>query len=247
MKRVLITNDDGVSSQSVAILAEAFCEVGEVIVVAPDSERSCSSHSLTLNSTIKLTKAEKKEKYLEVAISGTPVDCVKFGIQKYGDFDIIVSGINNGGNIGYHLFYSGTVAAAMEGAMYNIPSMALSMEISFGRPDYAFAAKYSVNLAKKLFESPLPKGSALNVNFPDISQSEINGTLVTHQGDFRFDDIFEKQGEVYKLAGNVPPHVAGKSSDLNALREGFVSITPIQTDLTNHHLYRSLKHLEIEL
>jgi len=245
--KILITNDDGVSSASLAMLAEELCRLGEVVVVAPDSERSCSSHSLSLNSDIQVSSKVKKEHYLEVAISGTPVDCVKFGIQQYGDFDLLLSGINDGGNIGYHLFYSGTVAAALEGAMYGLPSIAFSMERDIGKPDYPFAVKFASKVSGMVLREPLPNGSALNINFPDIPQSEIKGALVTHQGDFRFDDIFEKNGEMYSLAGKIPFHTPGKSSDFNAINEGFVSITPIHTDLTNHHLYRTLKHFELEI
>jgi len=245
--KILITNDDGVSSTSLGMLAEELCKLGEVVVVAPDSERSCSSHSLSLNSDIHVSSKINKLNYLEVAISGTPADCVKFGIQQYGGFDLILSGINDGGNVGYHLFYSGTVAAALEGTMYGVSSIALSMERKIGKPDYPFAVRFASKISGMVLREPLSKGSALNINFPDIPESEIKGTMVTHQGDFRFDDIFEKNGEKYSLSGKIPFHTAGKSSDFNAVNEGFVSITPIHTDLTNHHLYRTLKHFESEI
>ncbi len=247
MKKILVTNDDGVFSPSLAVLSNELSKLGSVVVVAPDSERSCSSHSISLKTDIEVSSIKERDKYLEVALSGTPVDCVKFGVQNYGPFSLVVSGINNGANLGYHVFYSGTVAAALEGAMFGISSVALSMDISHNKPDLAFAAEFSKEISAKVLKKPLPYASALNINFPDIPKASIKGALLTHQGDFRLNDIFEKNGEAYSLLGLVPPHSPARNSDFHVIREGYISITPIHADITSHHMYGLLRDFEVDL
>ena len=187
------------------------------------------------------------------AASGTPADCVKLGIKSIMKKrpDLVVSGINLGGNLGYNVLYSGTVSGATEGALLGIPSLAISLD-TFKKPDFTAAAAFSVKLAGMMKRTKLPPGTLLNVNLPNVPAGKLKGVRVTNQSRTSFNDWFDKRQDphgntYYWMTGDFKPKDADQASDLNALRAGYVSVTPIQFDLTNYKFITELENWEIKL
>ena len=232
---ILLTNDDGIHSAGLQALADKLQELGRVVVVAPDRERSAIGHALTLHSPL------RAEEIMEDrwAVSGTPTDAVNLGIhgllqQKP---DLVVSGINKGGNMGDDLTYSGTVAAAMEATLMGVPAMAVSLSSkSFKYSDFAGAAETALSLSKIIFEHGLPADTFINVNVPDVSP---RGIQVTRQGKRIYEDAVvqncDPRGRNYYWigAGQLDfQHLEG--TDFHAVHNGYVSVTPLHLDLTNY-------------
>lgn len=244
MARILVTNDDGIYSEGIRKLAAALREVGEVVIVAPDREQSAASHALTLNRPLRLLKLEEKE----WIVDGTPSDCVNLAVLsllKGSRPDIVVSGINFGPNLGDDVTYSGTISAAFEGALLNIPSIAFSSLVgehfSFDR-GAAFAAELTSILLR---QKPDP-GIILNVNFPP---SEFTGVKVTRLGKRIYSEgVIERLDprgrKYYWIGGEEPTWFPGENTDFEAVQNGFVSITPLHLDLTHHDSIPRLKPLE---
>ncbi|HEX9163820.1 MAG TPA: 5'/3'-nucleotidase SurE [Thermoanaerobaculia bacterium] len=244
MARILVTNDDGIYSEGIRKLAAALREVGEVVIVAPDREQSAASHALTLNRPLRLLKLEEKE----WIVDGTPSDCVNLAVLsllKGSRPDIVVSGINFGPNLGDDVTYSGTISAAFEGALLNIPSIAFSSLVgehfSFDR-SAAFAAELTSILLR---QKPDP-GIILNVNFPP---SEFTGVKVTRLGKRIYSEgVIERLDprgrKYYWIGGEEPTWFPGENTDFEAVQNGFVSITPLHLDLTHHDSIPRLKPLE---
>jgi len=244
---ILITNDDGIYAEGIYALAVALKKAGNVTVVAPDTQRSAVGHAITITDPLRVTEARRNGKFFGYAASGTPADCVKLGIKAIMKKrpDLVVSGINLGGNQAYNILYSGTVSGATEGALLGIPSMAVSLD-TFKNPDFAPSAEFAVKVARQMARRPLPKGTLLNVNLPNLPAKKIKGVRVTNQSRTCFNDWFEKRTDphgntYYWMTGDYEPKDADKASDLNALRAGYVSVTPIQFDLTD---YKFLSELE---
>lgn len=234
MSTILITNDDGIHSPGLMALKNALAPLGRVIVVAPDRDNSAISHALTMNRPLRLYKHDQDVFMLD----GTPTDCVSIGLSKVLERppDLLVSGINSGPNIGDDITYSGTVSAAIEGTMYAVPSMAVSMA---GEPPYAYAKAESIirDLARKVMEYGLPANTLMNVNIPDVR--ELKGIRITRQGrriwKQAVHEVQDPRGRVhYWIGGGTPLLDSGKDTDVQVLAEGFVSISPIHLDLTNH-------------
>jgi 5'-nucleotidase len=241
---ILITNDDGIYAEGIYALATAMKKVGNVTVVAPDTQRSAVGHAITISDPLRVTTANRSREFFGYAASGTPADCVKLGIKSIMKKkpDLVVSGINLGGNTAYNILYSGTVSGATEGALLGIPSMAVSLD-TFVKPDFAPAAEYAVRLARLLQKRELPKGTLLNVNVPYLPAKKIK---VTTQSRTCFNDWFDKRTDphgrtYYWMTGDFEPEDKDNRSDFNAMRAGYVSVTPIQFDLTN---YAFLEELE---
>ncbi len=240
--KIMVTNDDGIHSQGLVTLADALRSIAEVWVVAPDREMSAVSHSLTLHKPLRV-KEIASQCY---SVSGTPTDCVNLGVNSILKVnpDLIVSGINKGGNLGGDTVYSGTVAAAREGTMLGIPSFAISLVAG---KDFKFqtGAAFAVRLAKHLLKNGLPKGTFLNVNIPN---NEIDGNTpyrITRQGKrFRVGSIVEKvdpRGEKYYWFGNSNMDFEEiKDSDSKAIAQNCISITPLCLDLTDYSLIEEL-------
>lgn len=250
--RILISNDDGIFAQGIRALADAIASNGyEVIVVAPDRERSATGHGLTLHQPIRadLIEGVFHEKVTAWSCSGTPSDCVKLALSailKDHPPDFVLSGINQGSNLGTDILYSGTVSAAMEGTMEGITSIALSLS-SFTLREFQPGANYAVKLIKQLTENPLPEPTLLNVNIPPVPESEIQGVKITRQGIRRYTEHFQKRLDprgksYYWLAGELveeveqPEHIylpPDLPTDVQANKENYITITPLQYNLTD--------------
>ncbi|WP_353931659.1 5'/3'-nucleotidase SurE [Okeanomitos corallinicola TIOX110] len=248
--KLLISNDDGIYALGIRTLANTLAEAGhEVSVVSPDRERSATGHGLTLHQPI---RAEIVEAVFHPSINawacdGTPSDCVKLALWALLDSppDLVVSGINQGANLGTEILYSGTVSAAMEGMIEGIPSIALSLT-SYDHKDFQPAAKFAKLLVDQIAAQPVKDLMLLNVNIPPVSWEEIVGVTITRQGIRRYTDVFDKRVDprgktYYWLTGEVledvepPPGLnvaANVPIDVEVIRKNFISITPLQYNLT---------------
>ncbi len=245
--RILLTNDDGINAPGLAALHKELIKIGEVSVVAPDSEKSAVGHAITLSDPLRVWNFEKNGEFFGYAIKGTPADCVKIAywalLEKKPE--LVVSGINLGSNSGMNVIYSGTVSAATEGTILNIPSFAISLT-TFTNPDFTYAAKFAAKLAKIVYEKGLPQGTFLNVNVPPAKEEEIRGVAITRQGKAAYMEHFDKRIDP---ANRVYYWLTGKKvkieEDLNvddfAILKNYVSITPIHYDLTNYRYLDELK------
>jgi len=245
---ILVSNDDGIHSEGIAALAEALRALGEVVIVAPDRERSAVSHSLTLHRPLRVEELGAGR----YAVNGTPTDCVNLAINGILPRrpTLVVSGINKGANLGDDVTYSGTVSAAMEGTLLGVPSLAISL---LGRGEFRFdaAARFSRRLATWVIERGLPPDTLLNVNVPAPADAQpdgdgVRGFALTRMGRRRYGDaIVEKVDprgrKYYWIAGEEVPFVAEEGTDFHAIHQGLISVTPIHMDLTN---YRTLDALE---
>jgi 5'-nucleotidase len=239
---ILVTNDDGVHSPGLASLASTLSDLGQVVIVAPDRERSAIGHALTLHSPLR-AELIKSDIY---AVDGTPTDCVNLGI--HGLFnarpDLVVSGINRGANMGEDVTYSGTVSAAMEATLMGVPAFAVSLDMLNGeQSDYAAAAFFAKDLAAKIVRHGLPNDTFLNVNVPAGTPL---GTKITRQGKRRYDDMIVEKVDprgrkYYWIGGGQCQFEEIPGSDFLALAEGYISVTPLHLDLTNYRSFESLR------
>ncbi len=251
MPLILVTNDDGINSQGIRTLSKALQSVGEVYIVAPEREQSAVGHALTLHRPLKSEKISNKTYF----INGTPTDCIILGVNKLlpQKPDLIVSGINNGGNMGDDITYSGTVAAAIEGTLCGILSIAISfvrkaqsniVYYNKGALRFQKAAQFAQRLAKQVFEKGLPADTFLNVNVPDTTR--IKGIRLTRQGKRVYDnsiqEMLDPRGRKHFWIGSdTPVWQSGEDSDFEAVKNGFISVTPVHLDLTN---YKALKYMK---
>lgn len=247
--RFLVSNDDGVQSPGLEALAEALARLGEVTVVAPDSERSAFSSALTLDRPLR--PVQQANGFW--AVNGTPADCVHLALNGFLDFepDIVVSGINAGANLGDDTLYSGTVAAAMEGRFLGKTGIAVSLAGAHGKgygiESYRPAAQMVVRLIKSWPRLALPPRTILNVNVPDIPLEEIRGFQVSRLGHReRSKDVLAQQDprgrRVYWIGISGNPADAGEGTDFHAVNEACVSVTPLLTDLTRHDALQDVSH-----
>ena len=249
---ILVTNDDGMFAPGIRQLVEITRHMGEVIVVAPNSPQSAKGHAVTLADPIRLNRVHVFEGIEAYECSGTPVDCVKLAkniLLKKRRIDLCVSGINHGSNASINILYSGTLSAAMEASIEGIDSIGFSLE------DYSLHANFeqSVPWVKRIIEHVLNVGlessKLLNVNIPHPSLGPIRGMRICRQAEGRWEEEFvegvDPRGEkFYWLKGNFSTHDTGPGTDINALREGYISIVPSLHDLTHHRAIPSLKSLE---
>lgn len=235
--RILVTNDDGIQTEGIERLSRGLQEIGDVTVVAPRTEQSAVSRSITFRTPLRVfpCTAPVKNSY---AVTGTPADCVFLALHHFLDDppDLLVSGINTGPNLGDDILYSGTVAGALEGALTGVPSIAISVG-SFQGQRYDTAAQWLVNFLK---ESPLelPGKTCLNINVPCCDISELAGWRMTHQGHTHYvQDVVKRTDpfgrEYFWLGGEVPKGISDPGSDFEAVAQGYVSVTPLGMDLTN--------------
>lgn len=234
--RILISNDDGYLAPGLRCLADTLASLGEVIVVAPDRDRSGASNSLTLRAPIRPRTAENGF----IFVDGTPTDCVHLAITGLLDPepDIVVSGINAGANLGEDVIYSGTVAAAMEGRLLGLTAIAVSLASGRCR-HFDTAAQVAVRLVRRLAERPLDSKVILNVNVPDVPAGALRGLRATRLGHrHRAEPVIrmsDPRGEsIYWVGPSGAEQDAGPGTDFDALRAGFVSVTPLHVDLTRH-------------
>lgn len=234
--RILLSNDDGYLAPGLATLAEALSGLGEIIVVAPEQNRSGASNSLTLDRPMFMKTAANGFHY----VNGTPTDCVHLAVSGLLSFtpDIIVSGINLGANMGDDTLYSGTVAAATEGYLFGIPAIAISLT-SFEGKHFKTAGKVARDLVERYIRQPINEPVLLNVNVPDIPLEELQGIELTrlgrrHKAEPLVQSVSPRNEAVYWIGAAGAAADAGPGTDFNAIERGFVSITPLQIDLTHN-------------
>jgi len=236
--RVLLTNDDGIHAPGLKALYEELKRDFQVHIVAPDSERSAVGHAITLTSPLRVQEVFKHGSFFGYGVKGTPADCVKIAVQELLEAapDVILSGINLGANVGVNVLYSGTVSAATEGAFLGIPSAAISLDIRTN-PDFRFAARFGIEIIRFIREHGLRERTALNVNIPAVPPEKLEGVSFTRQGVARFREKFERRidprGNVYYwLSGETPLEEGNPDADARALKQNWITITPISYDLT---------------
>lgn len=245
--RILVTNDDGIHAPGLKILEEIANGLSkDVWIVAPEHEQSGASHSLTLTQPLRLRKISSRK----FAVRGTPTDCVMMGvheIMKDKRPALLLSGVNRGSNLGEDVTYSGTVAAAMEGTLLGIPSIALSQKLSPGHPvKWATTSHHAPKVIRKLLKKGWPKGVLININFPDVTSESVKGVQITRQGqrdltDLMLDHRIDARGVPYYWIGF--RHENGRSpkgTDIRAVDDGYIAVSPLQLDLTHTSSMRAL-------
>jgi 5'-nucleotidase len=244
---ILLSNDDGITSDGIVALREALADLDEIWVVAPDRDQSAVSHSLTLHRPLRIESVGPRA----FAIDGTPTDCVNLAINRIlaERPRLVVAGINRGANLGDDVTYSGTVSAAMEATLLGVPAIAVSL-VARDQFDFSAAAAFARRLAIAVLRDPLPPDTLLNVNVPDGPAERITGFALTHQGKRRYSDaIVEKVDprgkKYYWIGGGEADFVAAEGTDFSAVHSGLVSITPLHLDLTNYASLRALERLEV--
>ncbi len=250
--KILISNDDGITANGIRCLSEVLAQNNEVYIIAPDRERSAAGHSLTLHTPIRVDEVEPFGNIKRAWITtGTPGDCIKIGINAILSAneqpDIIISGINHGPNLGADILYSGTVSCAMEGAMLGVPSIAVSLASMHYEPDnFRFSAKFINALLPKLSQFTFPKKSLLNINIPALDEDDISGVAITELGRKMFTDNYEKRidprGKVYYwMAGELITEPVDANTDIAAVRNNKISITPVTYEMTNENTMSDLE------
>ena len=248
--RVLVTNDDGVQADGLFALQKALRTIADVTVVAPERPRSAAGHAITLHKPLRMNPVRLRDDTPAFAASGTPSDCATLGVVEamQGNVDLAVSGINHGPNLGWDVHYSGTVSAATEASINGAPAVAVSVATWDADVHWDGAARFAVTLALYLQQNPLPPFVILNVNVPNLPASEIKGVRVTVQGHRQYVDRVERRTDpqghpYYWLGGSLAEEAAGaeEGSDVRAVAEGYISVTPLHLDLTAHRLLPSLR------
>jgi len=244
---ILITNDDSISAKGIASLVNAMSKLGEILVVAPDKPQSGMGHAITIHSPLRLMKSNQFQNIQSYTCSGTPVDCVKLAIYEILKRrpDLLVSGINHGSNASTNVLYSGTMSAAIEGAIEGIPSIGFSLLDHDADADFDAASEYAHTIAKGVLANKLQSGVCLNVNIPKGKKSELKGMKICRQGRAFWEDSFDKRkdpsgGDYYWLTGKFEATDKGEDTDMWALEHKFVSVVPTQFDMTAHHLISQL-------
>ena len=247
--RILVTNDDGIHAPGLKVLEEIAREISDhVWVIAPETEQSGSSHSLSLALPLRLREISERR----YAVQGTPTDCVAMGVRHViadQQVDLVLSGVNRGSNISDDVTYSGTIAAAMEGTLLGVPSIALSQAVgnTSKSAKWSTARTHGPTVIRKLLQFRWPKDVLINVNFPDIGQEAIKGINVTRQGhqdisDLYIDQRIDARGIPYFWIGLRGAYGdPSEDSDLVAIRNGYISVTPLHLDLTHDETYRTLQ------
>ncbi len=246
--KILLTNDDGIYAQGIGAMKKALEGLSEMVVVAPDTEQSGVGHSITLAHPLRVRQVYIDGEFFGYGISGSPADCVKLAVMEIvkGQPKLVVSGINLGSNTGIHVLYSGTVAAAIEGAVLGIPSIALSLDVS-GFPDLEYAATIARDIINVLLKHDLPRGSLINVNFPSMKREEIKGIRITKQYSYSFEENIDRRKDpagktYYWLVGGKEITVQESGTDIEAIRQGYISVTPLKFDLTNQALMQEISN-----
>ncbi|MEO8605874.1 MAG: 5'/3'-nucleotidase SurE [bacterium] len=245
--RILISNDDGIRAAGIRALEAALAPLGDVWVVAPDREQSAASHSLSLYRPLRVEQLDERH----FAVDGTPTDSVNLainGIMKPKP-DLVVSGINHGGNLGDDVTYSGTVSAAMEGTLLGIPSIAVSL-VSRQATDFAPAAEFAARLVGVVCQRGLPRDTLLNVNVPALPADQLLGFRITRQGKRRYGDAIvehlDPRGrKYYWIGGEDLGFVPDEGTDCSTVASGYISVTPLHLDLTNHASIAALTEMTL--
>ncbi|HBI01006.1 5'/3'-nucleotidase SurE [Flavobacterium sp. UBA2787] len=252
---ILVTNDDGISAPGIRALIDVMKQLGDVVVVAPDSPQSAMGHAITINNTLFINKvnfdSEVKEEY---SCSGTPVDCVKLAVNEIlkQKPDLCVSGVNHGSNSSINVIYSGTMSAAVEAGIEGIPAIGFSLLDYDWNADFEPIKNSIKTIASQVLENGLPDGVILNVNFPKLKEKDLKGMKVCRQAKAFWKEEFDKrktpQGkDYYWLTGEFINQDKGEDTDEWALANGYISIVPVQFDLTAHHAIQKLNTYKFNL
>jgi 5'-nucleotidase len=254
---ILVTNDDGVHAPGLAALAAGLKKLGKVTVFAPDKNWSASGHVKTLHRPLRVWKTKLDDGSDAMTTDGAPSDCVGLVVLGLVDekLDLVVSGINPLANLGHDVTYSGTVTAAMEAAIRGLPGLALSLnsDREHNRElDYRPAAEIGLQISRQVMEHRLPEGVLLNINVPDSPLKEIKGIKITQQGQRVYREVLIRREDphgrdYYWIGGDSPTGVLDPGTDFHALEEGFVSITPLQLDLTAHNHRGVIEMMKLDI
>lgn len=245
---ILATNDDGIRARGLTALTEALSGIGRVVVVAPEQEQSASSHAITLDKPLRINEYKPDR----LGVSGTPTDCVLLAVRGIleSEPDLIVSGINHGPNMGEDVNYSGTVAAAIEGNILGIPSIAVSI-VSWEPAHFDVAADASRYLAEKMLKQEVPRSTIWNVNIPDLPGNEIRGMRITKLGSRVYKDVIVKKKDprgknYFWIGGEDPGWSIEENTDFAAVSAGYISVTPLQIDITDYKSVVELNKWKLE-
>lgn len=245
---ILVTNDDGITAPGIRNLVSFMNEIGDVVVVAPNSPQSGKGHAITINSTLTYEEISLDGAQKDFSLSGTPVDCVKFALDKVltRKPDLVVSGINHGANSSINVIYSGTMSAAVEAGVEGLQAIGFSLLDFSWDADFSQAKEYIQNIVRKVLENPLPNGIVLNVNIPNLPKEEIKGIKVCRQANAKWEESFDERinphgKKYYWLTGYFNNMDESEDADETALANGFISVVPVKFDLT---AYEHIKNLE---
>jgi len=244
---IFITNDDSLISKGIASLVEAARPFGDIVVIAPDKPQSGMGHAITIHNILRLYPSPIFEGIEAYSCTGTPVDCVKLGISEvvHRKPDLLLSGINHGANTSTNVLYSGTMSAAVEGAMTGIPSIGFSLDDFDHEADFSAAGVVAQKLIPAVLKSGLPKGVCLNVNIPKVSPEELKGIKVCRQAYAFWEDRFDKRTDqfgnpYYWLTGSFDAREEAEDTDLYLIEHGYATVVPTQFDLTAHDTIHQL-------
>lgn len=250
---ILITNDDGINAEGIKALALSLQTLGTVFVVAPDREKSATGHGITVHHPLRVHKTNTfGENVYSWCVDGTPADCVKLALQGLLDEtpDLVVSGINYGPNLGTDVLYSGTVSAAIEGIIHDIPSVAISLAC-WNEPDFSYAAKFANKICRMVLDNKLTCDTLLNVNVPPVTEEMVKDVVITKLGNRRYENCIEKRIDprgrtYYWMAGEICDINNEAGTDIAALEENKISVTPIHFDLTNYKIMEEVRNWGIK-
>jgi len=251
--RILLVNDDGIHAPGLAALKAEMSTMGTVTVSAPDVERSAAGHSITLDKPLRVREVYVGNEFLGYGVDGSPADCVKIGLSEIlrGKPDLVLSGVNLGANVGINVLYSGTVAAALEGAILGLTSFAVSLAGS-KKPDFAGAAKAASKVVRRLMQMDPPAGSLFNINVPACPPEEIKGVRFARQCTVSYDDGFimrtdPRGGKYFWMTGELKRQCVEPDTDTALLDAGFVTVTPLQYDLTDRGLLEKAREWKMDV
>lgn len=244
---ILVTNDDGITAPGMRTLISVMRNIGDVVVVAPDGPQSGMGHAITVNDTLYIEKVDIDGKQPEYSCSGTPADCVKLAVREILDRtpDICVSGINHGSNSSINVIYSGTMSAALEAGIEGIPAIGFSLLDYNWNANFEHCKPFVETITRQVLEHGLPDGVVLNVNLPNLDKKDIKGIKVCRQARANWVEEFDKRTnpmgrDYYWLAGKFVNMDEGEDTDEWALANGYVSLVPVQFDLTAHHSIQNI-------
>jgi 5'-nucleotidase len=245
---ILVTNDDGITAPGIRALIDVMKQLGEVVVVAPDSPQSATGHAITINNTLHINKIDiDPDVEIEYSCSGTPVDCVKFAVSEIlkRKPDLCVSGVNHGSNSSINVIYSGTMSAAVEAGIEGIPAIGFSLLDYNWDADFEAIKSSIKKITQEVLDNGLPEGVILNVNFPKLKENEIKGIKICRQAKAMWQERFDKRQtpmgkDYYWLTGKFVNLDKGEDTDEWALEHGYISVVPVQFDLTAHHAMQTL-------
>jgi len=250
---ILVTNDDGINAYGLRTLIKIMRNLGDVVVVAPDRPRSGQGHAITVTMPLRVTQIHQEEGYSEYSCNGTPVDCVKFGVQIIlrRQPDLVVSGINHGSNASVNVFYSGTMAAVIEAAIDKIPAIGFSLDDYDSNANFSHIEKYVEKISSEVLRKGLPFNTCLNVNFPKLQDEPIKGVKVCRQSLGSWKEAFDERtdpygGNYYWIIGIFSNADHKEGTDTWAMEKNWVSVVPMKFDLTNHESIKLLSEYNFD-